>query len=595
MATRMKPVDAVIVGFGWTGAIFAKELTDAGLTVVALERGGPRNTDPDFQPGRIHDELAYAVRHQLMQDVSRETITFRNTPDQVALPMRQLGSFLPGEGVGGAGVHWNGQTWRFLPTDFRLRSHVTERYGRDAVPDGMTVQDWPVSYDELETHYDRFEQICGTSGKAGNLRGQVVAGGNPFEGARSRDYPTPPQKTTLAQLMFARAAESLGYHPFPQPSSNLSQPYTNPYGVAMGGCMYCGFCERFGCEVNAKASPQASVLPALANQAKFQLRTRSQVLKVNLDSSRRHATGVTYVDALGREFEQPAEMVVLAAFGMNNVHLMLLSGIGEPYDAKTGRGVVGRNYAYQIMSSVGLFFDDRSFNPFMGSGALGTVIDDANGDNFDHSGLGFISGGYIIAAQTGARPIQSQSVPEGTPRWGTEWKRAVKYWYGRQMGIGTHGAVTSHRANYLDLDPTYKDAWGRPLLRLTFDYHDNEVRMSDYLTGVAEKIGRAMNPTHLTISRPKHPYSIVPYQTTHNTGGAIMGADPRTSAVNRYLQSWDVSNVFVLGASAFPQNAGYNPTGTVGALTYWSVEAIKRAYLKSPGPMAQAQAEGPGP
>lgn len=589
MATRMKPVDAVIVGFGWTGAIFAKELTDAGLSVVALERGGPRDTDPDFQPGRIHDELAYAVRHRLMQDVSRETITFRNAPNQVALPMRQLGSFLPGEGVGGAGVHWNGQTWRFLPTDFKLRSRVTQRYGRSAVPEGMTIQDWPVSYDELEGHYDKFEQVCGTSGRAGNLHGQMVAGGNPFEGPRSREYPTPPQKQTLAQVMFARTAASLGYHPFPQPSSNLSQAYTNPYGVAMGACLYCGFCERFGCEVNAKASPQASIMPALSNQSKFQLRTRAQVLKVNLDGSKKHATGVTYVDALGREFEQPADMVVLAAYGMNNVHLMLLSGIGEPYNPDTGRGVVGRNYAYQIMSSVGLFFEDRVFNPFMGSGALATVIDDANGDNFDHSGLGFIAGGYILAQQTGARPIQSQSVPEGTPRWGSEWKRAVKHWYGRQMGIGTHGAVMSHRNNYLDLDPTYKDAWGRPLLRLTFDYHDNDVKMSEYMTGVAEKIGRAMNPTHITVSRPKLPYSIVPYQTTHNTGGAVMGDDPRTSAVNRFLQSWDVSNLFVLGASAFPQNAGYNPTGTVGALTYWSVEAIKRAYLKSPGPMAQAQ------
>ncbi|HLO78074.1 MAG TPA: GMC family oxidoreductase [Magnetospirillum sp.] len=590
MAIRMKPTDVVIVGMGWTGAIFAKELTDAGLSVVALERGGPRDTDPDFQPGRIHDELAYAVRHHLMQDVSRETITFRNSPKEVALPMRQLGSFLPGEGVGGAGVHWNGQTWRFLPTDFRLRSHVTERYGAGVVADGMTIQDWPVSYDDLEPYYDRFEQLCGTSGKAGNVRGQIVAGGNPFEGPRSRDYPNPPQKAVLAMQMFAKTAEGLGYHPFPQPSSNLSRAYTNPYGVAMGACLYCGFCERFGCEVNAKASPQASVLPALANQSKFELRTRAQVLKVNLDSARKHATGVTYVDALGRETEQPAAMVVLAAYGMNNVHLMLLSGIGQPYDPASGRGVVGRNYAYQILSGIGLFFQDRAFNPFMGSGALGSVIDDFNGDNFDHSGLGFISGGYIIAAQTGARPIQYQPVPEGTPRWGTKWKRAVKQWYGRSMGIGTHGAVMSHRANCLDLDPTYRDAWGRPLLRLTFDYHDNEIRMSEYLTQAAEKIGRAMNPTHVTVSRPKHPYSIVPYQTTHNTGGAIMGDDPRTSAVNRFLQSWDVSNVFVLGASAFPQNAGYNPTGTVGALTYWSVDAIKRAYLKSPGPMVQAPA-----
>jgi len=80
----------------------------------------------------------------------------------------------------------------------------------------------------------------------------------------------------------------------------------------------------------------------------------------------------------------------------------------------------------------------------------------------------------------------------------------------------------------------------------------------------------------------------VPYQTTHNTGGAIMGTDPRTSVVNRYLQAWDVPNVFVMGASAFPQNAGYNPTGTVGALTYWAADAIRNQYLRKPGALMSA-------
>jgi gluconate 2-dehydrogenase alpha chain len=588
----MKPADAVIVGMGWTGAIFAKELTEAGLKVVALERGRPRDAATDFQPGRIHDELEFAVRHGLMQDLSRETVTFRNDMRETALPMRLLGSFLPGEGVGGAGVHWNGQTWRFLPSDFRLRSQVIERYGRKAVPEDMTIQDWPVSYEELEPFYDRFEQVCGVSGKAGNIKGAIQPGGNPFEGARSREFPNPPMKPSLAMLTFAEAAGKLGLHPFIQPSSNLSQPYTNPYGVAMGGCVYCGFCERFGCEAQAKASPQASVLPALMGRPNFELRTRSQVLRVLTDSSKRQATGVLYLDAMGREVEQPAAMVVLAAYGLNNVHLLLISGIGEPYDPRTGRGTVGRNYAYQVVSSVGAFFENRDFNTYMGAGALGMVVDDFNGDNFDHTGQGFISGGYIIASTLGARPIQYHPVPEGTPKWGSGWKKAVKQWYGHTMDIGTHGAVMAHRASYLDLDPTYKDAFGRPLLRMTFDYRENDIRMSNHLTAQAEKIARAAGPAQVVAKRAVHPYSIVPYQTTHNTGGAVMGNDPRTSVVNRYLQSWDVSNLFVLGASAFPQNAGYNPTGTVGALTYWAVQAVKTQYLRGPGPLVNTEARG---
>jgi gluconate 2-dehydrogenase alpha chain len=146
----------------------------------------------------------------------------------------------------------------------------------------------------------------------------------------------------------------------------------------------------------------------------------------------------------------------------------------------------------------------------------------------------------------------------------------------------------SHRGNYLDLDPTYRDAYGRPLMRMTFNFTDNEHKMSDFLTEKAAGIAKAMNPREFNAKKRGGDYSIVPYQTTHNTGGAIMGADPKSSAVNRYLQSWDLHNLFVVGASAFPQNAGYNPTGTVGALTYWAADAIKTTYLKNPGPLVQA-------
>jgi gluconate 2-dehydrogenase alpha chain len=114
MAARMPEVDVVLVGFGWTGAILGQELTDAGLNVLALERGAWRDTNPDFSTTHIQDELRYAVRHELFEKPARETLTFRHTPSDTALPMRHLGSFFPAAGVGGAGVHWNGQTWRFL-------------------------------------------------------------------------------------------------------------------------------------------------------------------------------------------------------------------------------------------------------------------------------------------------------------------------------------------------------------------------------------------------------------------------------------------------------------------------------------------------
>ncbi|MNT65575.1 Gluconate 2-dehydrogenase flavoprotein precursor [compost metagenome] len=122
-----------------------------------------------------------------------------------------------------------------------------------------------------------------------------------------------------------------------------------------------------------------------------------------------------------------------------------------------------------------------------------------------------------------------------------------------------------------------------PLLRMTFDFPDNDIRMAAFLTEKAKGIGDRMGGKIVTASARQKSWNTMVYQTTHTTGGAVMGSDPKTSAVNQYLQSWDVPNVFVVGASAFPQNAAYNPTGTVGALTYWALDAIKNKYLKNPG------------
>lgn len=586
MAERLDPVDIVTVGVGMTGIILARELAPTGLKIVGIERGGMRDTVPEFQSPWMHDELRFAVRKSLMMDTARETFTFRNNTKQNALPLRRIQGFLPGTGVGGAMVHWNGQTYRFQVADFIYRSHHEQRYGKGFIDADLTIQDWDVTYDELEPHYDRFEYLCGISGKAGNIKGKIMPGGNPFEGPRSREYPTPPMKEPYFAALFRKAASGMGYHPFPQPSANLSQPYTNPEGISLNACVFCGFCERFACEHFAKSSPQTIVLPVLMKMSNYEMRTNCQVLKVNLDSSGKKATGITYADAAGREFEQPADLVLITSYSLNNVRLMLLSGIGKPYDPASGEGTVGRNYAYQTSAGAQVFYDENTtINPFMASGSNGVLIDEFSGDNFDHSQVGFIGGSYIGAIQTNGRPIEFNPVPPGTPTWGLAWKQAMARAYNHTVAINIHGSSMAMRGNYLDLDPTYKDAWGQPLLRMTFDFPDNDIRMSAYCTDKAMEIGRAMGGRQVGGGPRKGPYNPTIYQTTHNTGGAIMGADPKTSAVNRYLQSWDVPNVFVVGASAFPQNACYNPTGTVGALTYWAADAIKNRYLKSPGPL----------
>jgi len=248
---------------------------------------------------------------------------------------------------------------------------------------------------------------------------------------------------------------------------------------------------------------------------------------------------------------------------------------------------VGRNYSYQSAGKVALFFEDKSFNPFMGGGARGTSIDEFNGDNFDHSGLGFMGGAYVAVSSSGAMPIRSTPVPPGTPRWGSAWKKAATQYYHGNFTIALHGGSQSFRRHYLDLDPTYRDANGLPLLRMTFDWSENEKKMSAWITNKAAEIAKAAGPSKMSVNPTAGHYSIVPYQSTHNVGGAVMGADPATSVVNKYLQSWDVSNVFVIGGSAFPQNGANPPTGTIGALACWAADSIRELYLKQPQPLVE--------
>ena len=258
---------------------------------------------------------------------------------------------------------------------------------------------------------------------------------------------------------------------------------------------------------------------------------------------------------------------MLAAFTMSNTRLLLLSGVGAPYDPVHNRGVVGKNFCYQTGAGLSVFFKDRWINPFMASGSTGMVIDEFNNDNFDHTGLGFLGGAYISAGVYNGRPIGHRMLPPGTPRWGTRWKQANAEWYSHAFEIGGEASCYPNRQNYLDLDPIYRDAYGQPLLRMTFDWQQNELKMCAYIkdkcTEIAQASGASLMGTPGGLERP---FDVRFYQTTHVTGGTIMGADPHRSVVSPHLQHWDAHNLFIVGASVYPHNSSYNPTGPLAAL-----------------------------
>ncbi len=173
------------------------------------------------------DELDYNIRLRMMQNIAEETVTHRHSVRDPAVPVRQYGSFHPGTGVGGAGEHWTGMCFRFLPSLFTLRTHLTEKHGAAELPADLAVQDWGVTYDQLEPHYWYAEQMMGVSGKAGNLRGKLIEGGNIFESPRAHEYPTPPLKHSYASQLFEEATRKLGLSSLPdarrEPERELHQ------------------------------------------------------------------------------------------------------------------------------------------------------------------------------------------------------------------------------------------------------------------------------------------------------------------------------------------------------------------------------------
>ncbi len=575
----------------------AKEAaTRTALNVVVLERGPSRSVG-DYAGGM--DEINNR-RVGLVQNPADQTITHRHSMKDPAAPIRQYGAFKPGTGTGGTSEHWGGISDRYLPEFFVLATHLREKFGASRMSADWAVQDWGLTYDEFENYYWRAEQLMGISGKAGNLRGKRVDGGNIFEGPRQHEYPTPPLPATYTMGFFHKAALQLGYHPYPLPAANLSQPYTNPDNIGRPACAFCGYCPSYGCMIGAKAQPTNTLVPVLSGRNNFELRNNCWVRKIVHQNGR--AEGVVYMDEKGEETMQPAEVVVLSAWTPNSVRLLLLSDIGERYDPATGKGTLGKNLTHQVTSGgEGMLVFKEPLNLFMGSGAVGYGFADFDGDLREESPEKILRGGlFLRGAATGEGPVGSFGrVPKGAaPRnWGSEWKKAaIQHWDRIGPGVEMRGEHFAYKQNFMDLDPVYTDKWGDPLLRMTLDWTDYEMRQMAFGarigTQLMETIAQVSGASLVRSERSRmgdgafHHYNAGSYSTTHIQGGAIMGSSPETSVVNPWLQHWGMPNLFVVGSSSFPQNSSSNPTLTIVAVSHRAADGLIDQYLKKPGPLA---------
>jgi choline dehydrogenase-like flavoprotein len=530
-------VDFVIVGSGAAGGVVAKELSTAGFRIVVLEQG-PWRTERDFP----HDEIKVWQQNHLTMDWGKQPTTFRANAKGKA---NRQPAILYGRGVGGTSVHFSGNYWRFKPIDFR------EVSTKGAVA-GTTLADWPISYEELEPYYTKVDWEIGVAGAPG-----------PFDPPRSRPYPMPPHHPKSQGVLIERAARKLGWTAFAAPMAINSRQYDG-----RSPCIQCGFCLGFGCEVRAKSSSLVTVIPKAMATGRCEIRPNAYVRKVEV-SPRGRVTGVKYFDAGGREVFQLAKAVVLCANGAETPRLLLNSKTNAFRDGlANSSGMVGQNLMFNGGGfALGQF--EHEVNGYKGLVASRIIWDTYELD----PRLGLIGGGGFDF-RFDATPINFAfgGLPPDAPTWGREFKRQLTQNYVRSLTCYGHTTSLPIAENSISLDPSVKDAWGLPALRVTYSDHPQDLKLYQYFADRSEELLNAAG----AVKAWKVPVSSQQFGV-HLLGTCRMGNNPKTSVVDKFHRSHDVRNLFIVDGSSFVTGGRGQPTMTIQALAFRAGEHIAAA------------------
>jgi gluconate 2-dehydrogenase alpha chain len=569
----LKPVDVAVIGLGAAGGVAVLPLVRAGLKVAGLEAGTWMVPSRDFHADEIHNNVRRAVTTS--DKIRREAPTVRSDPSQPA--QRTTGTPMM-NAIGGTSIHYWAQSWRLHPWDFQSRSETIKRYGASAIPEGSTLEDWPIRYEDIEPFYDRIEHELGVSGKAGNIMGQVDPAGNIFEGPRAREYPMPPLRGSGFSDLMEGVARKQGWHPFHPPAAINSRPYNG-----RPSCAYHGYCSAGGCHISAKNSTAVTTIPEALRTKNLTIFDRAHVTRIVSDSNGR-VTGVTYIRNR-QEYFQPAKAVLLGSYTYENSRLLLLSkSKAYPNGLANNHSQVGKHYfAHWAGSNSGV--DVSALFPFdlntwYGLPAQGITVDNWADDHFDHSGLGFI-GGASLHVMTERHPIDASAMQtwNRAPAWGSNWKKFVHENAARVASCYIQVSSFPYESSFLDLDDNVRDPLGDPVCRVTTGGpKPNEVRAARFAQSKMEDWFRAAGAIEVTKFEPTGANL-----STHANGGTRMGDNPETSVVDKWCFSHEAPNLGVLGASVFGTSGSRNPTLTVQALAWRTAEHLIKEWKSIAG------------
>ncbi len=535
-------VDFVVIGSGSAGGIIAKELSTNGFSVVVLEQG-PFRTQEQF----THDALNVFIFERLQGGGNRTNQqTYRMEESETATVPQRMPAFYA-QGVGGASVHFTGNFWRLREVDFNERSLL-------GPISGTNFADWPIDYAELEPYYARVDWEIGISGAPG-----------PRDSFRSRPFPMKPLPIKSSGVLMERGAAKLGYDCQVEPLAILTEGFNG-----RPPCINCGFCMGFGCEVGAKSSTLAAMIPDALASGNCEMRAECAVYEIATNNQGR-VTEVGYIDPDGNERSQKAKAVVLSGNGAETPRLLLNSANSQfPDGLANSSGFVGRNLMYNSHSNVRMLFD-RQLNDYKGPQVSRMIHHFYETDE----SRGFYGGGSIDArpfiaavpllfSLAGARP--------GSRTWGTEFKANLENDFLRTMFFFCGGTSLAQDSNNVTIDPVHKDHWGRPSLRITYKDHDDDVALAYFLQDRAMEVAEAAGAAEAWAEPVQNQSS-----GAHLLGTCRMGDDPEASVVDRYHRSHDIPNLFICDGSSMVTSGRGQPTMTIMALAFRASEHIMAA------------------
>ena len=511
-------VDFCVVGAGAGGGVIGAKLAEAGFSVVILDAGAHWNPGKDF----VSDEMA--SRKLFWTD---ERITGGDDPVE-------LGANNSGRGIGGSTVHYSMVAMRAHPEDFRRRTLEGEIAGAD-------LQDWPLTFADLEPYYEEVEEAL------------QIAGPTFYPwGKRRKRYPQREHELNASAQVLVRGCTRLGIPVAPAPIATLSAPHAD-----RPPCVYRGFCN-YGCTTNAKSSILVTYIPR-AIRAGAEVRADAMVAQIEHDE-RGLVTGVLHFHKGSDElFRQRAKNVVVAGYAIETPRLLLNSASSLfPDGLANSSGLVGKCFMVHAGHQVFAKFPAR-INQYKAPPPGGALT-----EHFNRTmpATDFVCG-YTIEV-VGPHPVDfAARISTARSLWGAELRRAMLD-YNHYSGVGIVGEILPQTRNVVKLHETERDQYGLPVPHVVFGYHENDRRIIKHAIAKMKEILAAAGGEDTWAAE----------RTAHLLGTCRMGHDPKASVVNRDCRAHDVPNLFVCDGSVFPTSTAVNPSLTIEAIAARTADRI---------------------